>query len=158
MQFLFWTPTSHDFPRTAVVVFAGPSTLTPFPNVRAFSLPSLSPIPHCSLGQHDYIISVVCMSDFTGSEGLIMEAALCDLHSAVVGVSPVAFSLAQVIRQAETHRLSRFLVLLLARPVVLWCRTNMGGERGRKRAFGLCRGEVDNLPLDSGQVSPTLVP
>lgn len=49
------------------------------------------------------------MSDIYGSEGLVMEAALCDLHSAVIGSSQITFSLAQVIRQANIFRLTTVL-------------------------------------------------
>lgn len=48
--------------------------------------------------KHKNVIGVESLSDVAGSEGLVMEMALCDMFKACTGRSNIAFTLAQQIR------------------------------------------------------------
>ena len=53
---------------------------------------------HLRLGKHDNIIDIECLSDVVGSEGLIMEMAVCDMLSATTGTCSTSFSVSQQLR------------------------------------------------------------
>ena len=65
----------------------------PPPTPPAPSYPS-----HLSVKKHANIVDVECLSDVTGSEGLVMEMALCDLLQASGGTSGTVFTLAQLLK------------------------------------------------------------
>lgn len=50
------------------------------------------------MGTHANIIGVDCLSDVVGSEGLIMEMAVCDMFKASTGKSEPVFTLAQQLK------------------------------------------------------------
>lgn len=54
--------------------------------------------PYLRMGTHKFIIGVESLSDVTGSEGLVMEIAVCDMFKASTGRSDTKFTLAQQIR------------------------------------------------------------
>ena len=47
---------------------------------------------------HKNVIGVESLSDVAGSEGLVMEMAVCDMFKACTGRSDIVFTLAQQIR------------------------------------------------------------
>ena len=47
--------------------------------------------------RHKNIIGVEALSDVTGSEGIVMELAVCDLYQASSGTSETSFSVSQQI-------------------------------------------------------------
>lgn len=62
-------------------------------------MPPPPPFPqHLSVGAHKNIVSIYALSDVAGSEGVIMEVAVCDLLAATMGTSNPAFTLDQILR------------------------------------------------------------
>ena len=63
-----------------------------------FPPPATSCLSHLSMGSHKSVISVEALSDVAGSEGLIMEIAVCDLYQASMKNSVPEFNLEQIIK------------------------------------------------------------
>ena len=64
--------------------------------------PSLPRFRHRRMKEHKNIVDVFCINDLPGSEGLVMEVAVCDMFIASTGRSNIAFTLAQQIRRADS--------------------------------------------------------
>lgn len=60
--------------------------------------PSLAPHDNLSSGTHKYLIGVASLSDVAGSEGLLMEMAVCDLYQACLKKSDPEFGFEQLIK------------------------------------------------------------
>lgn len=80
---MFYVGTSDADARTPEVALAPP--------------PSTPCLPRLRLKNHKNIIEVEALSDIAGSEGIVMELALCDLFQASVGQSETRFTLSQLI-------------------------------------------------------------
>ena len=50
------------------------------------------------MGSHKNVVSVEALSDVSGSEGLVMEIAVCDLYQASTKTSVIEFTLEQIIK------------------------------------------------------------
>ena len=60
--------------------------------------PPVAPHIKLSVGMHKNIIEVACLNDLEGSEGLLMEVAVCDLYRACLKQTNPAFNLEQQIK------------------------------------------------------------